>query len=36
MQTAINNMDQRKKEWSAAVKDEPTLHDFLYNNFYKD
>ena len=36
MQTAINNMNTRKEVWSKAVKNEPTLHDFLYYNYYKD
>lgn len=36
IQTAINNLNQRKKLWSEAVKNEQSLHDFLYNNFYKD
>ena len=36
MQTAINNMNTRKEAWSKAVKNEPTLHDFLYYNYYKD
>jgi len=36
MQTSVNNLSQRKKSWSNAVKNEQSLHDFLYNNFYKD
>lgn len=36
IQTAINNLNQRKKSWSDAVKNEQSLHDFLYNNFYKN
>jgi len=36
MQTAINNLNQRKKSWSEAVKNEQSLHNFLYNNFYKN
>jgi hypothetical protein len=36
MKTAINNLDQRKNSWSAAVKNEPSLQEFLYNNFYKN
>jgi len=35
IQTAINNLDQRKKSWNESVKNEQLLHDFLYNNFYK-
>lgn len=36
MKTAINNLDQRKNSWSNAVKNEPSLQEFLYNNFYKN
>lgn len=33
---AITGLNQRKKEWSKAVESLPSLHNFLYNNFYKN
>lgn len=36
MQNAVTGLDYRKRIWSEAVKNEPSLHDFLYYNFYKD
>lgn len=36
IQTAVSNLNQRKKIWSEAIKNEQSLHNFLYDNFYKD
>lgn len=33
---AIVGLDMRKAEWNNAVKELPSLKDFLYTNYYKD
>ena len=32
----IDNLNAQKQTWNNAVKDELSLHDFLYENFYKN
>ena len=34
--TAINNLEHKKKEWKNAVKNAPSLHDFLEQHHYHD
>jgi len=33
--TATDNLEHKKNEWKNAVKNVPSLHDFLLNNYYK-
>ena len=33
--TATDNLEHKKNEWKTAVKNVPSLHDFLLNNYYK-
>ena len=33
--TATDNLEHKKKEWKNAVKNAPSLHDFLQQKYYK-
>ena len=35
LKTATDNLEYKKKEWKNAVKDAPSLHDFLQQKYYK-
>jgi flavin-dependent dehydrogenase len=32
----IENLNYRKEKWNDSIKNAPSLHDYLYYNFYKD
>ena len=32
----VNNLENKKKMWAAAVKNELSLYDFLQTNFYNE
>lgn len=32
---ATDNLEHKKNQWKTAVKDVPTLYDFLLKNYYK-
>ena len=33
--TATDNLEHKKNQWKTAVKNVPSLHDFLLHNYYK-